>query len=204
MRKWGFVILASLSLVILTTISVRADLLQNGGFETMGTQWVNGVTDAPSWSITDSSQATGIFNSTYLGLGPHSGNSFLWGGAYNGATANVSQTVTTTAGQFYNLNFWLANTNGGSAADNNWAVMWDNTTLASATNAADSKYSDYNFLVSGTGKDTLTFIFRNEPGAFGLDDVSLKTSSVPISPSIYLFASGLLSLVFFRRKSVVC
>jgi hypothetical protein len=203
MRKWSIVILASLSLVVLTTNSVRAELL-NGDFETMGTQWVNGVTDVPLWLVTDISQATGIYNSTSYGIKSHSGNSFLWGGAYMGYTATISQTVTTTAGQLYNLEFWLANTNGGLAADNNWAIMWNNTTLASASKAADFGYSDYSFLVSGAGKDTLTFIFNNEPGGFGLDDVSLKTSSVPISPSVILFASGLLGLVFFRRKRVVC
>jgi hypothetical protein len=203
MNKWRFAVLASLAIVALSTISVRADLL-NGGFETMGSSWTNGVTNAPSWTIADASQATGIFNSSYLGLGAHSGNAFLWGGAFNGATATVSQTVTTTAGQYYNLEFFLGNTNGGQAANNNWSVMWNGTTLTSATNASASGYTDYNFLVSGTGHDTLTFVFRNEPGAFGLDDVTLRASAVPISPSLILFASGLGSLFIFRRKRLVC
>ncbi len=202
MKKSAFVIMASLSILVLTAFSVRADLL-NGGFETMGSQWVNGVTDAPSWSISDASQATGIFNGSYLGLGAHSGTSFLWGGAFNGNNAAISQTITTTAGQAYDLEFWMANTNGSASADNNWAVLWNGAFLANGANAAAFTYTDMKFLVTGTGNDTLTFIFRNEPGAFGLDDISLKASAVPIPASMVLFISGLGSLIIFRRKRFV-
>lgn len=203
MRKFNLVILASLYILVSTSISAQANLVSNGDFETLGAPNVNWVSNFPSWSVTDVSNATGIYTGQYLGLGTHSGVGFLWGGAYNGFYGSISQTLVTTPGQNYNLDFWLANTNGGLAANNYWSVQWNNTILYTASNVSDFAYTEKYEVVTGTGSDTLTFVFNNEPGAFGLDDISVErttTAAVPIPPTILLLCSGIAGVALYRKK----
>jgi len=199
-----------LLLTALATVSIAkadANLVTNGGFETVGDYIGTGLYQATGWTIIDSSSATGIYSTLLspgtgypgtLGLYQAEGSSFLWGGGYHGQTGTIATQHLATSNQTYYLDFSLANTNNNLAVHNSWFVSWNVSTLFSETGVSDFGYKSYHAIVSGTGHDTLQFGFNNEPGAFALDKVSV--SAVPIPSAAWLLGSALLGLVGFRRK----
>lgn len=204
-----FSILSAIIISVMTTVSVHAapvNLVSNGGFETTGSYINYGLYNAADWTINDPSSGTGIYSTVLssgfgsLGLTPAEGQAFLWGGAYSGNTGLITtqQSLTTTSGQKYNLDFTLANTNNGQSAANTWAVKWNGAVVGSGSNVIDFVNTPYNFIVTGTGTDSLQFAFNNEPGAFALDKVSV--SPTPIPGAVWLLGSGIMGLVGLRRR----
>jgi hypothetical protein len=200
---------SALFLLVMTTISVNAastNLVSNGGFETLGSYIGNGLYNATDWTISDLSSGTGVYSTVSssgygsLGLLPAEGQSFLWGGAYSGNTGTITQqTLTSTARMNYNLDFSLANTNNGYSAANSWLVKWNGVNMGSGTNVGNFGNTPYHFVVTGTGNDTLQFVFNNEPGAFALDKVSV--SATPIPAAAWLLGSGLIGLIGIKRRN---
>lgn len=109
-------------------------------------------------------------------IDPHSGSWFLALGGVN-ADETAAQTVTTTAGASYHLQFFYT-TDGGMPGDLN--VFWNGNNIYSETNTGSAHgWVQHDFFVTGTGSDTLTFGSRNDPTWNGLDDVSLFAVGVP-------------------------
>ena len=191
-------------LTLIPISGASANLITNGGFETLGAYLGTGLYEAPGWTIADPSSATGIHPISQdwgsFGLIPAEGNSFLWGGGYLGNTGVITQqAVATTNLQQYNLSFSLANANNNLPAVNSWYVKWDGTTLSSGTNLADFANTLYTFTVTGSGNDLLSFGFNNESGAFALDEVSL--TAVPEPSTFLLLGAGLVGFAFFRKRA---
>ena len=197
MKRLNCMFVVAVFILIMAAGSARAtDLVSNGGFETIGAYLGNGVYAPTGWTLVDTSGASGVYNSTAYGLSAHSGQNFLWAGAYGGAIGTLSQALTTTSGQAYSLDFWL--TNAGDVP-NSFSAAWNGTELLELTNVFDrSPYTQYTYLVTGTGSDALTFTFNQEPTGWGLDDVSVN--SVPEPTSLLLLGFGLVGLVGARKK----
>jgi hypothetical protein len=47
----------------------------------------------------------------------------------------------------------------------------------------------------GTGDDTISFSYRQDPSFWGLDDITVTGSSVPEPSSIMLLGTGLLGIL---------
>ncbi len=163
-------------------LSVGQNRVQNGGFETgdLGS-WAsaNIVNGGPNGSY------TGVDNGAYP-VGFHSG-SWVFVFAQFGSLAYLSQTLATYPGQSYLLSFWLTNTADGNVSNPeqftaNWNTNAATTnTLFSLTNPpAFSRWTNYQFIVTATATNTtLQFAARNDPGYFGLDDVSVTPIPKP-------------------------
>jgi hypothetical protein len=163
--------------VITGSILVGQSLVLNGGFETGDfTGWTLAGDGAP-YNFAD--------NGTYVT--PHSGN-YAAALGENGSTATLSQSLSTVAGQKYLLSFWLDNAVAGSSQNREqFSASWNGTTLYSRNNPPVFGWTDVQFVVTATGASTiLSFVSRNDPYYFGLDDVSVTPGygpSISVQPA---------------------
>ncbi len=162
----------------------------NGGFET------GDFTDWVFTGDTNFSYPVGNDDSVFPGSGDplpgvpywnfvHSGRwgAFLGQGGFLGT---LSQNVPTTASQYYLLSFWLSNyADNGATTPNQFIAQWNGATLFNQYNLPARTWTNLQFIVTNTGSaGTVQFGFRNDPGAFGLDDVTLQAVPTPMFQSV--------------------
>ena len=150
LRKVVLGIGVAVLLVALHTGIARANLLINGGFETG---------DFTGWTLAGDQSWTSVSTAGNFAVAPQSGTYFAafagvsQAGGGNG-DAILSQTLTTASGQSYNVHFWMASDGG---TPNDFWVKWNGTTLLSLVNMNAQPWTSYNYTITGTGTDTLTF-----------------------------------------------
>jgi hypothetical protein len=159
-------------------------LVGNGGFETGSfTDWTltgstneNFALGADDASIDGDAAITGVNDWQLV----HSG---LYGVLLGQVTtvATLSQTVPTAPGQSYLLSFWLTSVPfEGSTTPNSFSVSWNGATLFDQTDLGVFGWTNFQFVVSATTTRTkLQFSNRDDPAAFGLDDVSVQAITAP-------------------------
>jgi hypothetical protein len=144
-----------------------ANLVVNSGFETGSfSGWTQG----------------GNLGSTYVSNAPnvpHSGSYAAQLGPVTTA-GTLSQVLTTVAGQAYDLSFWLQNST--LQTPDTFAVSWNGRTISGPSAVTNATWLQEAFNVIGTGSDTLTFTFRDDPNYIGLDDVSVAASAPSAVP----------------------
>lgn len=171
--------------VALVASQANAELVTNGGFET-GT--------LAGWSQFGNTGFTGATTSSFYV------NSGSFGAFFGpvGSTGGISQTLATTPGAAYHVEFWLSN-GGGRIASFAWS--WDGVTQAPSF-ASPAAFGMTQFtadVVATAATTTISFEFRQDPSFWGLDDVSV-TGSVPEPASIALLAASGLGFVGIRRR----
>ena len=167
-----------------------APIVTNGGFETGSfAGWV--LTGDGSFSSVSSSPPvpqTGLYGASF---GPFE------------TTGGISQTLATVAGTTYTLDFWLqAEVDAlGAFAPNSFLATWNGAAVTSFLNSTPFNYAHLVFSVTATSASTaLGFVFRNDPGFWDLDNVSV-TAVVPEPETWALMGLGL-ALLSLRRRSV--
>jgi hypothetical protein len=170
-----------LALTAVAALSVaypaKANLITNPGFETG---------DFTGW-FAPTSSVVGAFG----GVSPHTGN-FQ---AVNFGGGTLSQTLATTAGQSYTVDFWAA-TNGGGQ----FQVLWGGSTVFSHLFAGPTGYTEFTFNVTASSAST-PIQFQDLFGFLFLDDISVTPAGVPDGGStVSLLGCALLGLAALRRK----
>jgi hypothetical protein len=169
--------------------AAMANLLTNGGFETGSFS---------GWTQGGNTGATGVGGSFYVQSGLY--------GAYLGpvgSDGSLSQSFSTDVGAQYRLTFWLRS-DGYTVNDFSAAV--NSTVLYSDVNIAAQAYKEYAYNFMGTGSDSVTFKFRNDPGYLSLDTVSVEKiaepqAAVPEPASLALIGLGLAGIAQRRRRA---
>jgi protein with PEP-CTERM/exosortase system signal len=183
-----------LALTAVAALSVaypaRANLITNPGFETGDfTGWTN---------------FHGSAVGTAFGVPPHSGNFQAQFDIQFRSTGQLSQSVATTIGASYTINFFLALANAPPA--NSFSVMWGGVTVLGSvlTNQSAFGYTEYTFNVTApTASTELFFQFDGEGAAWLLDDVSVNPAGVGVpdgGSTVSLLGCALLGLAALRRK----
>jgi hypothetical protein len=179
-------------------------LVGNPGFE-------NG--DLSNWTFQGQPQvnwALSIDNSTFnSGSNTITGvedSAFTHSGLYgaflgqNTTLGYLSQSLTTSASAKYLLSFWFFNPLAGNP--NEFKVMWNGTTLYDGVNLGVINWTNFHYVVSGTGASSpLKFGFRNDANAFGLDDISFQIIPSPTLSAVG-GANGVLTLSWSTLNGV--
>jgi len=163
---------------IALSLPVRANLIQNGGFETGDfTDWVK------------------VAGQTYVATGQaNSGTYSVWLGQPQ-TLGYLSQSFATTPGATYDLSYFFAVAAPGA---NEFQVSVDGNVLVDQMFLPPQAYAKYDFQFTATGStSTLQFGFRDDPAYMYLDDVSVTT--VPLPAALPLFTVGLAGIAGVGR-----
>jgi hypothetical protein len=102
------------------------------------------------------------------------------------AVGSLSQSVATTPGQKYLVSFWLTciPDSGGVTTNNQFIAKWNNIPLYSHNNLNASGWTNMQYVIPAIASHTtLEFDFNNDPGAFGLDDITVQPVPGPMLTS---------------------
>ena len=142
------------------------NLVTNGSF---GTDSFSG------WTLGGNDTSTRWGPQIFIGTNAEGGSTYAAEMGSMGSDGSISQTIATTAGQEYQLTFWLANDlHGHGATPNDFTAKWNGTSLLSVTNAPQQGYTEYNYVVVATSSSTtLEFDARQDPSIWSLDNISV-------------------------------
>ena len=135
---------------------IAGNLVQNCGFETG---------DFTDWTVLNNDGHTNVANS------PVNSGQFSATLGTIGADATIQQNIADTAGTQYWFSFFYF-TDGSVPSD--FTALWDGQLELNLVDQSLQAFTQYSFVVTGTGSDTISFLARNDPGVSALDDVSVS------------------------------
>ena len=180
----NLLILAAAALAFATPAAAQ-QLVTNAGFETGS---FTGYT------------LTG--NTGFSGVAGGVGSSGAFGAFFGpvGSTGGISQSLATTAGQSYLISFDLQ---GDGGTPSFYQVLFGGAQLFTGTNPAAFGFTTFSTTATATGASTnLAFNFRNDPGFFSLDNVSVTavTGAVPEPTTWMMMLLGFGAIGFAVRR----
>jgi hypothetical protein len=189
-------LLVVLALAVTVTVSapnaLAQNLLANGSFETG---------DFSGWTTGGNFEFSSVVTGAYYDYsGAQDG---LYYSAFGPVSepGTISQEFDTTAGASYTFSFWL---NGVGDDPSHFTAYWNDTPVLDMSDpSTGGVWTMYSFTETGTGHDTVTFAFQDDPGYIALDNVSVTQNqgSTPEPSSILLLGTGVLALGgTIRRK----
>jgi hypothetical protein len=173
--------------------SMSGNLLTNCSFQT----------GLAGWTLGGNSLGNIFVESLFDGYSPYDGSiNFLAAGPL-GSDGTISQTFSDVAGETYTIGAYVAS-NG--SIPNDFDIGWDGTTVFETTDIPSQPYTLYTATVTGTGSDTVSFSFRDDPSFIAIDDLSVvgtPISPVPEPGYLTLLPAGLAAIVFARKRRSV-
>ena len=119
----------------------------------------------------------------------------------------MAQTLTTSAGSLYNLSFAYSARAGVDASSNPIEVLWNGVSVATVTASglgqSGNVWQSFNYAVTGTGSDTLTFRARGTSDTVGGSLDAVSVSAVPEASTYAMMFAGLVAIGFSvgRRRT---
>jgi len=185
-----------LAALMLSVSPVAANnLVVNGDFETGNlSSWATGG----NWTGFD-----------YVAGSASNINPALSGGSYlltlsnysNQGPAQVSQTLSTVAGQLYDLSAIWANGSSNNLGNQYLNLIWNGQTVLSESATIPTGWTSFNTQVVGTGSDTLVIQGLSQSGYNAIDNVALVTAVPgPLAGAGLPALLGVLGFAGWRRR----
>jgi hypothetical protein len=166
-----------------------ANLINNGSFE-------NG--DFTGWTQGGNTGSTVVASSGFDGITAEDGNYFAALGPI-GSDGTLSQTFTDTPGATYESIFYLAS--DGDTPNDFGVTGPGGLFIATMDDIPASPFVEYYGYFTGSGSDTITFNFRNDPGYLWLDNVSvISVVPEPATWGLMLAGMGIAGASLRRRR----
>jgi len=163
-----------------------ADPVFNGGFETGAfTGWILSGNPIPG-TVDTANPHSGVYAADLVAAG---------------SLSFMEQLLPTASGTTYNLTYFLDVSTDSTGAPVEFIAQVNGVTVFDQTNIPPQPYTRYSFafLAAGTSTD-LKFGFRNDPGSFFLDDISVA-ESIPEPSSLWLgFLATAFAIVAICRR----
>ena len=199
-------VLAVSTACLLAALSARANLIQNGGFESgdLGPWWVNAFAPHPV-AVVNHDQHSGDYCLEMLSPPPQGGSS----GVYQDVSVAVIPLTLVAAPT--TVDFWIKTSGPGLFQ----AFLDSQVLIPDATITGATGYTEYTYtVIPEAGVDELNFNWLSEPAGDGsphalyLDDVSVTQDLTPVPEPTTIIAGALLLLPFgastlriLRRKA---
>ena len=194
-----------LAALALAPVARAQNLVQDPGFES-----ATSSTSAPGWTLSSGFGTDYVFTNGGTTATGGSANSGSWYAEFTATSAasaqsgTLSQTISTTAGQYYTVSFFLANFGG---PHNTFLATFGGQTVLSLTDASAFGYQQFTMVVRATSNSSkLAFTAEQDPASFGLDDVSVQAGPAPVMGgglvSLGISAAGFLMRRLRRGRSV--
>jgi hypothetical protein len=171
------------------------NLLQNGSFESG---------DYTDWTTSGNFEFTQVVSGPYyVYSGAQDGNFYSTAGPVS-TLGGFGQSFADTAGATYTFSFWL-NAVGDDPSE--FVAMWDGNTLMDQTDPnTGGVWTLESFTATGTGNDSISFAFRDDPEYIALDNVSVSQSggggTTPEPSTFILMGSGIVALGGMARRKL--
>jgi hypothetical protein len=182
------------ALLVLALPLCAGNILINPGFETG---------DFTGWTTSGNFEFTYVVSGGfYAYTGAQAGDYYAVMGPV-GSDGILSQSFADIAGETYNFSFWI-NAIGDQYSD--FAAYWNAVPLVSLSDpTTDGAWTQIgtgllSFTQTGSGNDTISFHFRDDPAFIALDSVSVDRSGNAPEPATFLLVGAGLILFGYRFR----
>jgi hypothetical protein len=169
----------------------KANLIVNPGFE-------QGFPNYAPWQISGG-QTLNTVTGTFNGVAPHSGN-FQWVEGPTIAPGQIRQSVATTPGATYTIDFFVATT--GVTSPMSLTATFGNTVFSHLF-IGNTGYTEFTFNATAPASSSTLNFSVTGIGYLLLDDVSVEPAGVGVpdgGTTVSLLGCALLGLAAVRRK----